>query len=146
MGLERARSGDVQPISRKLAHIHPNTFFPSGTLRSILDPSSLCSDGDISTQLEVLGLASPRFRSLDEKFLGQGRTLSDGERVRISIARALLMKVDVFILDDVAGLLDDSSLAAVRRALVEQEHVSLIEAAHERSILQPDSADCVVRL
>ena len=46
-----------------------------------------------------------------------GRNLSGGQKQRLTIARALVGKPDILILDDSASALDYATDAALRRAL-----------------------------
>ncbi|MDE3222482.1 MAG: hypothetical protein KGL79_03510, partial [Acidobacteriota bacterium] len=67
--------------------------------------------------------------------LADGRGLSDGERIRVVLARALLQGVATLVIDDVAGLLDETSRQAVRRALERRTTLTIIEASVDRPLL-----------
>ena len=56
---------------------------------------------------------------LDEKVEQGGRNLSAGQKQRLTIARALLAKPDILILDDSSSALDYATDAALRKALKE---------------------------
>jgi len=51
-----------------------------------------------------------------------GRNLSGGQRQRLTIARALVRKPDILILDDSSSALDYATDAALRKALKEMNH------------------------
>lgn len=68
--------------------------------------------------LESLGLTGPRFADLDAPLGADGHGLSEGERVRVLVARGLLGGARLILLDDVAGLLDPASRAALAGVLV----------------------------
>ena len=58
---------------------------------------------------------------LDAMIEQGGRNLSGGQRQRLTIARALVRKPDILILDDSSSALDFATDAALRRALREME-------------------------
>lgn len=56
---------------------------------------------------------------LDEKVEQEGRNLSGGQKQRLSIARALVKKPEILILDDSASALDYATDASLRKSLKE---------------------------
>jgi ABC-type multidrug transport system fused ATPase/permease subunit len=85
--------------------------------------------------LDALGLDGPRFRDLDEQLLADGRGLSNGERVRLALARCLLGSPDVLILDDIAGVMDQVTRQKVQRRLDEERQLAIIEATVDSPLL-----------
>ena len=63
----------------------------------------------------------------------RGRNLSGGQKQRLCIARALMKKADILILDDSSSALDYATDAAFRKALREMEERPLILMVSQRA-------------
>lgn len=78
---------------------------------------------------------------LDEKIEQEGRNLSGGQKQRLSIARALVKKPEILILDDSASALDYATDAALRRSLKEMpgETTVFIVSQRASSLMHADT-------
>ena len=92
-----------------------------GTIRSnLLWGNQNASDADLWAALETAQAAEfvhSKPLGLDEPVEQGGRNLSGGQKQRLTIARALVSKPEILILDDSASALDYATDAALRRAL-----------------------------
>ena len=76
-------------------------------------------------------------KGLDEKVEQGGRNLSGGQKQRLTIARALIAKPDILILDDGASALDYATDAALRKALKElPAHMTVFIVSQRISSIQ----------
>ena len=93
----------------------------SGTIRSnLLWGNPNATDDELWQALETAQAAEfvrGKEDGLDEKVDQGGRNLSGGQRQRLTIARALVKKPRILILDDSASALDYATDAALRKAL-----------------------------
>ncbi|MBQ2834353.1 MAG: ABC transporter ATP-binding protein, partial [Clostridia bacterium] len=77
---------------------------------------------------------------LDEPVEQGGRNFSGGQRQRLTIARALVKKPQVLILDDSASALDYATDASLRRAIRMMDHrpTTFIVSQRASSVLHAD--------
>ena len=82
---------------------------------------------------------------LDYKLNQGGKNLSGGQRQRLTIARALVRKPEILILDDSASALDFATDAALRRALAERtKGMTVFMVSQRTTTLQ--NADMIIVL
>ena len=121
----------------------------SGTLRENLlwgdgnaDNESVEKALEVAVATEVVNSKTDK---LDERVLFGGKNFSGGQRQRLTIARALVKKPDVLILDDSASALDyatDSKLRAQISSL-DDKPITFIVSQRAASVL---SADLIIVL
>ncbi len=132
---------------------HASLF--AGTIRSNLawgNPEA--SEEDFTralTTAQALDVVNSKPDGLEEKVQQGGRNFSGGQRQRLTIARALVRKPSVLILDDSASALDYATDARLRRALREMEDPPITFIVSQRTssvrfadqILVLDDGECV---
>ena len=104
----------------KVAVVMQKAQLFGGTIRSnLLWGSQNASDADLWAALETAQAAEfVKSKPLGLEPVEQGgRNLSGGQKQRLTIARALVGKPDILILDDSASALDYATDAALRKAL-----------------------------
>ena len=135
-GFYRASSGSASLDGVELAEFDPaalrervsivpqRAVLLSGTIRSNLDMGAPGADeAQMLSALETaqaLDFVQARERGLDEPVLRAGGNFSGGQKQRLSIARALMKRAEVLILDDSTSALDYATDARLRAALRER--------------------------
>ena len=108
-----------------------------GTIRENLqwgDP--FASDEEIWKMLEIAQakeIVEKKTDGLDEIVEQGGRNLSGGQKQRLAIARTLLMKPKILILDDSSSALDYATDAALRNAIRKLEHAPTTFVVSQRT-------------
>ena len=108
-----------------------------GTIRANLqwgDP--FASDEEIWKILEIAQakeIVEKKTDGLDEMVEQGGRNLSGGQKQRLAIARTLLMKPKILILDDSSSALDYATDAALRNAIRKLEHAPTTFVVSQRT-------------
>lgn len=115
---------DADMLPRTVALVPQTPYLFSGTIESNLRFGRHdCTDAEMWHVLEIVqarefvealpdGLRTPTDQG--------GTELSGGQRQRLAIARALLCRADIYLLDDSFSALDFATEAAVQRALAEE--------------------------
>ena len=136
VGLEAPCSGRVtfgkqerQPLS---VMIGPQSPVLQGSLRKAmtLGTAKRPADGVIEATARRFGLGQllERLGGLDARVGEGGRTLSSGERLRLHLTRASLMKPDLLAIDAAEFALDADAVAAIRDLIAETAATTLIAA------------------
>ncbi len=130
-----------QSLRDHLAYVQQKAFLFSGTIASNLRYSNKnASDKELMHALDV-AQAGEFVRSLPDglnSFVAQGGTnFSGGQKQRLSIARALVKKPEVYIFDDSFSALDFKTDAALRKALAKEvKDAAVIIIAQRVSTIQ----------
>ena len=121
----------------------------SGTIASNLRwGNSNASEQDLWQALDIAQareVAEGKEGGLDARVEQNGRNFSGGQRQRLTIARALVKKPDILILDDSASALDYATDARLRRALRALPEKPLVFIVSQRAA-SIAHADCIIVL
>ena len=115
-----------------------------GTIRSnLLWGNENATDNDLWEALKLAqadGFVNEKDGKLDEPVAQSGRNFSGGQRQRLTIARALVKKPQILILDDSASALDYATEASLRKALKSLNYTptTFIVSQRTSSILHAD--------
>lgn len=114
-----------ESLKNKVAVVMQKAVLFKGTIRDNMRWGDMnASDEDIYKAMEVsqaLEFVEKKDGKLDAAIEQGGKNLSGGQKQRLNIARALVRKPDVLILDDSASALDFATDAALRKAIRSME-------------------------
>ena len=120
---EDVKEWDIAALRRKVAVVAQKAQLFTGTIRSnLMWGDENATEDELWQALETAQAADfvrEKSRGLDEPVAQGGRNLSGGQRQRLTIARALVSKAEVLILDDSSSALDYATDAALRHAIKE---------------------------
>ena len=121
LGGRDVRQYRLSSLRRAVGIVPQHAWLFRGTIRSnLLWGNPAASDGDLRAALQAAQaseIIDKKEQGLDEPVKQGGLNFSGGQRQRLTIARALVQKPSVLILDDSASALDYATDAALRKSL-----------------------------
>lgn len=133
-GLQTPDNGTVVVGNIAIGYVQPASQLMATTIGDNLRIGAEVSDEEIHLVLRSLGLTGSRFENLESP-IGSALQFSDGERARLAIARALIAKAPLLILDDIGGLFDDQTVSQVAKEFERHPAMAVVEAGHSRRLL-----------
>ena len=120
----------LKQLRQQIAYVHQQAVLVSGTIReNLMLGNEHVTDEEIYQALDI-AQATEFIESLpnglDTMIVQGGKNVSGGQRQRLTIARALLKKPKILILDNSDSALDNMTSVALKKALQTLEHMSTI--------------------
>ena len=142
------RNYGIEELRELVGVVPQKAALVSGTVRDNMKwgkPNA--TDDEINAALktaQALGFVNEK-EGLDTKILQGGKNLSGGQIQRLTIARALVRKTDILILDDSSSALDFATDAALRKAIKsDTENMTVFIVSQRFSTIK--NADMIVVL
>ena len=130
------RALEPDELRKRIGFASQHAVLFSGTIRdNIKWGKDDASDDEIYAALsaaQIGELVSQKENGLDSKIEQGGRNLSGGQRQRLNVARALVRRPEILILDDTSSALDRVTDAALRRAVRELDYSPTVFIVSQR--------------
>ncbi len=132
---------------RRIAYVPQDAFLLNGTIReNLLHFNPEAEHSDVETALQTaaaLEFVSKLPEGLDTRIGDRGIRLSGGEKQRIVLARALLRKPEVLVLDEATSSLDSRNEHLIQKAIGDlQGKLTIVIIAHRLTTVR--NADYVL--
>ncbi len=118
---------------RRLANVEQHVFLFEDSLRNNLTLYKDYPDEEVKAAIAAAGLEDFVLKQpsgLEQQILDNGKNVSGGEKARIAIARGLLRKSDILLLDEAFASLDDEVAKSIEKRLLALEGVTVIQVSH----------------
>jgi ABC-type multidrug transport system fused ATPase/permease subunit len=128
---------DIEFLRNKIGIVPQKAVLFAGTIReNLLWGNENATDKDIEQALAISQakeFVDTKEGRLDFKIAQGGKNLSGGQKQRLTIARALVRKPDILILDDSASALDYATDARLRSAIKHMENDMTVIIVSQRA-------------
>lgn len=141
------REYDIKTLRSKIGVVMQKAVLFHGTIRENLKwGNEGATDEQLYAALEsaqAMDVIRAKEKGLDEVIEQGGRNLSGGQRQRLTIARALVRRPEILILDDSSSALDYATDARLRAALKQLDYHPTVFIVSQRTA-SVQSADCIL--
>lgn len=138
------KSYNMLELRDKIGYVLQKAVLFKGTVRdNLLWGNSNATTEDINEAVQIAQvdeILAKKEKGLDSEVTNDGKNFSGGQRQRLTIARALVKKPEILILDDSTSALDYATDAKIRKALhnIKYEMTTFIVSQRTTSIKNAD--------
>lgn len=142
--LRQLRSGSLYEA---VSTIQQNVFIFNASIRDNITMFSPFPKAEVDQAIALSGLSDLIAQRGEEYLCGEnGSALSGGEKQRISIARSLLKKSQVLLVDEATAALDAKTAFQVTNAILDLEGITRIVVTHALDETLLRKYDCILTL
>jgi putative ATP-binding cassette transporter len=130
-------SGEIAwPGDATVLILPQRTYVPGGTLReAVTYPGEPCAFGDGAVREAVAAVGLGALGDQLDRQADWPAMLSGGERQRLAIARAILQRPDILLLDEATAAMDEAAEAMLYRLLAARlPNASIVSVGHRASL------------
>jgi len=140
---------DTTDLYNLISVIHQNVFIFDGSIKDNITLYNNYNDYQIENAIKVAGLEST-INGLDnhlDNLVGEdGLNLSGGEKQRLSIARAVIRKSPIIILDEATAALDPETSYNIEDSILNLKDTTIIVITHKLNKELLRRYDCIIAL
>lgn len=132
---------------RNMAYITQNNYIFENTVRFNITLGDDFSEKEMDRVVHLVGI--DRFvdhDGLDMKLMEHGENISGGERQRIALARALIRKKDIILVDETTSNLDMDSAREIEEMLLQDPTITFLYVKHDEHASEDDRFDRIITL
>lgn len=125
---------DIDDINKNISIIQQNIFMFDDTIKNNITLYNSYSDDEIKNAVKNAGLnyfINSLPNGLSEKIGENGCKISGGERQRIAIARALIKKSSILLLDESTSALDTETSYNIEKSILNLKGITTIVITHK---------------
>lgn len=132
---------------QNMAYITQNNYIFENTVRFNITLGDAFSEEEVDRVAHLVGI--DRFVNqdgLDMKLLEHGENISGGERQRIALARALIRKKDIILVDETTSNLDTDSAREIEEILLQDPNITFVYVKHDEHAKEDSRFDHIITL
>lgn len=130
-----------------MAYITQNNYIFENTVRFNITLADDFPEEEVARVAHLVGI--DRFvdqNGLEMKLQEHGENISGGERQRIALARALIRKKDVILVDETTSNLDTDSAREIEEILLQDPTITFAYVKHDEHAKEDSRFDRIIAL
>lgn len=127
VGRKRSNGGKIIRYTDRIAYVPQSPFLFPGTLKENLALGINYTESDMKRILSQVGLELDLYMDVEH----DGNNLSGGQKARVALARALLTKPELLVVDEVTANLDKELAQRIEKVLMDASpDMTLLQITH----------------